>query len=118
MFGLLLIGSLIINHGLNLTQYINISTLDGVRRDAHTLTMFHVDDNVKRLDLVVLSDRGGLNDTQPLKALVNSILLYTTHPVNLNVVTKNRLPWLDALNEAPHNVFRVHYHSPSIIFAQ
>jgi lipopolysaccharide biosynthesis glycosyltransferase len=80
--------------------------------------MFHVDDTVKRLDLVVLSDRGGPDNTQPLKALVNSILLYTTHPINLNVVTKNALPWLDALNEAEQNVFRVYYHSPSIIFAQ
>jgi lipopolysaccharide biosynthesis glycosyltransferase len=80
--------------------------------------MFHVDDNVKRLDLVVLSDRGGPNSIQPLKALVNSILLYTTHPINLNVVTKDHYPWLDALNEASQNVFRVYYHSPSIIFAQ
>jgi hypothetical protein len=72
----------------------------------------------KRLDLVVMSDRDpNPNGTQPLKALVNSLLMYTTHPINLNVVTKTRLPWLDALNSSPE-YFRVYYHHPRNIYAK
>lgn len=67
------------------------------------------------LDLVVLSDRGTFTREQPLKALVNSILLYTTRPVNLNIVTSVQMPWLGALNSSQ---FRVHFHPTSKVYAR
>jgi hypothetical protein len=61
----------------------------------------------KRIHLTVVSDRK--RSDYPLKALINSILNYTTSPVTLNIVTKNNIPFLDELNST---YFRIHYHHP------
>lgn len=61
-----------------------------------------------RIHLVVISDRK--KSDYPLKALVNSILNYTSTPITFNVVTSKNIEFLDELNS---NFFRVNYHSPA-----
>ena len=61
-----------------------------------------------RIHLVVISDRK--KSDYPLKALVNSILNYTSTPITLNVVTKKNIAFLDEVNS---NFFRINYHNPA-----
>jgi hypothetical protein len=66
-----------------------------------------------RLDLVLISDRGP-NATTPLQGFVNSLLYYTTAPINLNIVTgQPSLPWLDLLNRSEY--FSVFYHDSKML---
>jgi len=49
------------------------------------------------LNLVVVSDRNA--SPVPLRAFVNSLLLYASRPIRLNVVSKVGIPWLEAFLE-------------------
>ena len=56
------------------------------------------------LNLVVVSDRNA--SPVPLRAFVNSLLLYASRPIRLNVVSKVGIPWLEALSSKEFLVYR------------
>ena len=66
----------------------------------------------KRIHIAIVSDRE--KSDYPLRALINSILNFTSTPVTVNIVTKNRIPFMDMLNTTSY--FSVHYHDSTHLF--
>ena len=67
-------------------------------------------DSKQAIHLVVMSDRTGYFDPKwdPFPALVNSLLLHSSMPIVMHVVTRYPIPWLDALDSP---FFQVNYYN-------
>eukprot|EP00977_Amphora_coffeiformis_P019793 scaffold7453_cov177-Amphora_coffeaeformis.AAC.11 len=68
-------------------------------------------DSESAIHFVIMSDRAGEEPnpkTDPLPALVNSLLLRSTLPIVMHLVTRYRIPWLDALDSP---LFQVNYYN-------
>jgi lipopolysaccharide biosynthesis glycosyltransferase len=66
------------------------------------------------IQLLVVSDRQ--DNKTPLLGFVNSILMYTSHPVHLHIVTRQTaIPWVDSLES---EYFHVTYHLTPLAYSK